>query len=293
MESSQDPCQPVCLPELPLFTMATDNKANWEQSATTVAVQQGLSKSVASVALVRSGSQYDPAAELHLKLVTAVLKLEFIEMSKLIPDMWHEDGHASPDGGEAQRCPPHCPPLTDIMTWLQCYASLAAVLSTRYPDKAPELWAYQSLIIRAARNYERQAWVAYDHQYRREALAKGDLNWSTLDSRLYNEAFMGRARAIAHCQHCLSEALGSVNCPSNPNPSSYQPLVEVGNAPGTLLGAGSRQEICKCFNKGRCRFLHSKYLHICKECFHPHLWITCRNNSQAIQRKRRRLCSPR
>ena len=49
----------------------------------------------------------------------------------------------------------------DIVIWLQCYAHMAVVLSTRYTDKALE----QSLIIRAARNYERQAWVAYNHQY--------------------------------------------------------------------------------------------------------------------------------
>ena len=66
---------------------------------------------------------------------------------------------------------PRRPPVTDIMTWLQCYTRLAVVLSTRYPNKVQELWAYQSLIIRAARNYEGQAWVAYDRQYQREALA--------------------------------------------------------------------------------------------------------------------------
>lgn len=34
---------------------------------------------------------------------------------------------------------PVIPPVTDIMTWLQCYACIAVVLSTRYPNKALEL----------------------------------------------------------------------------------------------------------------------------------------------------------
>ena len=73
---------------------------------------------------------------------------------------------------------------TNIMTWLECFERMAAVLSTRYPDRAPELWAYQACILRAAKNYEGVAWVAYDRQYRREAAARKDLNWSVLNSRL-------------------------------------------------------------------------------------------------------------
>lgn len=65
---------------------------------------------------------------------------------------------------------------------------MAAVLCTRFPEKAPELRAYQATIIRAERNYEGKMWVTYD---RRQALAKKDLNWSVTDPRLYNEAFTG------------------------------------------------------------------------------------------------------
>ena len=91
--------------------------------------------------------------QLHLppKVVTRILKLEFIEMSELISGTWNEDGHASLTGGEAQKHLPRCPPVTDIMTWLQCYALLAVVLLTRYTKKALELWAYQSLSIREAK----------------------------------------------------------------------------------------------------------------------------------------------
>jgi hypothetical protein len=42
-------------------------------------------------------------------------------------------------------------------------------------------------------------------QYRRQALERQDLNWSVIDSRLYNEAFTGRARPIARCTYCLQD----------------------------------------------------------------------------------------
>ena len=46
---------------------------------------------------------------------------------------------------------------------------MAAVIATRFPHKAPELFAYQATIVRAERNYEAGRWVAYDRQFRREA----------------------------------------------------------------------------------------------------------------------------
>ena len=282
---------PGCLPELPIFSMAADGQSSRNRPHTTIVTEQpGVPGTSVSTPLAVPGSRYDPTAALPPKLVTRILNLEFIEMAELIPDAWHEDAHASPDRGEAQRRRPRRSPVTDIMTWLQCFARMAAVLATKYPDKAPEMCAYQSVIVRAARNYEGQAWVAYDRQFRREALARRDLNWSMLDLRLYIEAFTGRARAIARCSHCLSEAHGTTSCPANP----YQPLSEVANlagSPGPRPAAGSRQEICRSFNEGRCRFLHCKYLHICKDCYHPHPWIACQNNPLAIHRKRPR--SPR
>ena len=61
---------------------------------------------------------------------------------------------------------------------------------------SPKLWAYQATIILAERNYEGKWWVTYDRQYRRQSLARKDLNWSVTDPCLYNEAFTGRALSL-------------------------------------------------------------------------------------------------
>ena len=68
---------------------------------------------------------------------------------------------------------------------------MAAIMMTRFPLKAPELFAYQALIVRAQRNYEGEHWVMYDWQFRREALARQDLNWSVPDSRRPSQAGPG------------------------------------------------------------------------------------------------------
>ena len=94
-------------------------------------------------------------------------------------------------------------------------AGLSFVVET--PHQSAEMWVYQSAIIRAARNFKGTAWVAYDHQYRREALARKDLNWSVVNSRLYSEAFTSRSKVIPRCRYCLSETHDLRACPSNPD----------------------------------------------------------------------------
>lgn len=159
---------------------------------------------------------YNPAASLSPRIVKKILALEFVEMDELRGDIWSDDSPMADPQANPRRSTK--PPVNTIRTWLECFGRMAAVLTARYPEKAPELWAYQSTIVKSAHNYEGANWVAYDRQYRRDMLARKDLNWSTPNVRLYNEAFTGRARTIPSYPHCLSEDHGSANCPHNPNP---------------------------------------------------------------------------
>ena len=64
---------------------------------------------------------------------------------------------------------------------------MAALLSTRFPLKAPELFAYLAAVVRDERNYESGRWVAY---------ASRSLDWSVPDPRLYSEAWQGPSLAV-------------------------------------------------------------------------------------------------
>ena len=103
---------------------------------------------------------YNPTAVLPQRVVKKILDLEFVEMAELTTDAWQDDLSSEPPNL------PHRPtrraPVTDISVWLECYFRMAAIIVTRFPEKAPELWAYQATILRAAQNYEGTAWVAYD-----------------------------------------------------------------------------------------------------------------------------------
>eukprot|EP00731_Ephydatia_muelleri_P038276 Em0703g1a len=105
---------------------------------------------------------YDPIAGLPARPVKRILKFEFVEMADMLPDAWQEESQSGTDGNPMVRRLVRRAPLTEITLWLEGFAQLASVLTTTHPTKSAELWAYQSAIIRAARNFEGTAWVAYD-----------------------------------------------------------------------------------------------------------------------------------
>ena len=215
------------------------------------------------------------------KVVRKILDLEFVEMAELKTDIWMDDQPPT-DVAQPARRPTGRPLITDIRIWLECYSRLASVLCTRFPEKAAELWAYQATITRAAHNYEGANWVAYDRQYRREMLAKKDLNWSQPNTRLYNEAFTGRAKNIPRCPHCLGEDHAAPSCPHNPNPPMVgwipdpRQFSALQGQPKTLT---SSREVCRNYNENRCRFARCRYLHTCQLCSGPHPMMLCPRNT--------------
>ena len=116
--------------------------------------------------------------------------------------------------------------------------------------------------------------VAYDRQYRREALARNYLNWSVVNSRLYSEALTGRAKVIPQCRYCLSETYDVRACLSNPDI-----LDQVHRPASPHSHFAAKDTICRNFNDGRCRHDCCKYQHMCRECLGPHPWLSCLKNT--------------
>ena len=237
-----------------------------------------------AVALSRPGP-YNPAAALSPKLVKRILDLEFVEMAELTTDTWEEPSPS--DSSSAIRRPSRRVPVTDINIWLECFARMAAVLCTRFPEKAPELWAYQSTIVRAAKNFEGAIWVAYDRQFRKEALGTKSLDWSVSNHRLYSDAFTGRAKAVVRCQHCLSDTHSSQQCPANPNPIPVLYMPDTSRyyhntvvPPSWYMPPSPTKNpmVCRNYNDNRCTYPKCHYIHQCLDCGHPHPYALCPRN---------------
>lgn len=224
---------------------------------------------------------YSPMASLPTKTVKRILNLEFLEMSEVTGD--------DLSVGTSGRPPPPRLPITDISQWVQRYSTMAAIIASRFPHKAAELFAYQAQIVRAARNYEGDRWVAYDRQFRREALTRKDLDWSVMNHRLYNEAFTGWARSIARCTICLQDDHKADQCPRNPNHSLLGWLQEAAMIPSSRPRPTSsfaartaqpynthNREVCKRYNRGRCPDQgRCRYRHACLDCQGDHPYSQC------------------
>jgi len=87
------------------------------------------------------------------KLAQKIIRLEFVEMRELMPEMWM--GEEEETSRNILTWPRRkVGPVTDILQWLSCSAAMVAVLSRAYPQMVPEFMAYQATIIKCCRDFE-------------------------------------------------------------------------------------------------------------------------------------------
>ena len=167
---------PTQLPTIPTFNPTGGTTSGLDVLAS-AALQQSTVEGLHPTVPAEGGTSrqslhnrgpYNPAATLPPKVVKKILALEYVEMVELRADIWPDDTN-SIEGRPNPRCPAK-PPITNILSWLDCYARMAAVLALQFPEKSAELWAYQTTILHAAHTYEEANWVTYDRLYRREML---------------------------------------------------------------------------------------------------------------------------
>ena len=108
------------------------------------------------------------------KLAQKILRLEFVEMRELMPEMWLQEEESGKNTLVwSKRC---SAPVTDILQWLQCYAAMVGVLARAYPTMVLEFMSYQATFIKCARDFDGLAWAQYDRAgYRRQVAQTKDL----------------------------------------------------------------------------------------------------------------------
>ena len=214
------------------------------------------------------------------KLMKRIVDKQYIDMWELLPETWVLETESSCCHSKR----PRRAMVADINVWTECYATLAAILSAAYPEKAPHLFAYLRTITKASRTFDNTAWASYDMAYRRQAANRGSLDWGYVDPALYNEAFAGRAKLLSRCRYCLADTHNSTECPSAPA-GSPTGTTEAGPAPHrrTAGGTSSRDrsasvEICRLYNAvggSRCRYQQCRYAHLCMKCKGSHPSAEC------------------
>ena len=89
------------------------------------------------------------------KLAERIARWEFTEMTELLPEFWSplNPGEASPNPATIQGGTRRKRAVTDIATWLQCFATYTSVMSTSHPKAVPELLAYLLFILQASQDF--------------------------------------------------------------------------------------------------------------------------------------------
>ena len=222
------------------------------------------------------------------KLIKRILELEYVDVAELIPDMWRFQDEQETKCCHQPRLTSRRGQVTDILLWVECYAAMVAVLTSRYPDKGPELMAYLRTIVHAQCTFSGEGWVMYDTCYRRQAAVLKTLNWSQIDFNRYNEIFTGRAKPLARCRYCMSENHRSHEC-------RYAPMTDYPSI-SQHRDRASNSHICKLFNnpKGNlCRYKPCRYAHVCGDpsCRGQHPQTDC-PHTRTSPRRRPRSRSP-
>jgi hypothetical protein len=169
-----------------------------------VALPQSLTPSGGS-----NPSSYPPSSwgipAISPKVLKKIWEADFVDMTELLPGSWHSEEMDPLSKSLSGR-----PSVTEISVWMECFATLAALVSYRFPGKPLQLFAYCRTM--ASRNYDGLAWVAYDNAFWRQAATSRSYEWGSVDSVLYNEAFTGRARIKTRCHHCLLDTHTAEEC---------------------------------------------------------------------------------
>ena len=106
------------------------------------------------------------------KLTNKILMKEYIDIWELLPETWPLET----EGSCCHSKRPRRSLVTDINVWTECFATMAAILTSAFPSKAPHFFAYLRTITKASRTFENTAWASYDMAYRRQVANRGSLD---------------------------------------------------------------------------------------------------------------------
>ena len=237
------------------------------------------------------------------RLVSRIQKWEFIDMAELLPEALVSARTVNQSTAALVH---RKRPVTDILTWVQCFGVYVGILAKQFPDSVPELMSYMITIIKASRNYEGLAWVNYDTLYRRRAAATNCRSWSQINPSLFPLCFTGKGQNSQQCDLCGDTSHRAEDCTivaeSEPDLASRlrtleSRLLTMNQGPGTFQKRANparrrSEEVCNRYNEQQCRFYYCRYRHVCSACGGNHPVVLCRQgkypNTHSPQLERQR-----
>ena len=208
------------------------------------------------------------------RLVSQIQKWEFIDMEELLPEALVKARTVNQSTVVLVHCKQ---PVTDILTWVQCFGVYVGILAKQFPDSEPELMSYMIVIIKVSRDYEGLAWANYDMLYCHRAAATNCRSWSQINLSLFSLCFTGKGQGSQQCDLCGDTSHRAEDCTivmeRDPDLASRlrtleSRLLTMNWGPVTFqkrINPARRrsEEVCNCYNEQQCRFYYCRYCHVC------------------------------
>lgn len=159
-------------------------------------------------------------------------------------------------------------PVTDIITWVQCFSRYTAAMAQSFPDCTPGFMSHMITVLKAYTEVEEPAWWEYDEAFREKMASTGNRSWKGMDVSLYQELCGSRPRRKVPMSSTDSKATGKATL-------------------GKRTGDGKRKpHMCWLFNKGECSYgARCKFPHLCELCqgSHPKRHCPSKGTPKAIR----------
>ena len=207
------------------------------------------------------------------KTVSQILAGKFIDLGDLLSANISEKEPESQVyfGGQLVVTPSakkHRRKIDDIVSWSEAFSIFTLILTSYFPHRWKDLTCYKLLILQTHRHFSGRVWRSYDIAFRQHAAATKLVDWSSMNSELFNFNAAGAALRPG--------ATGA--SPDVPEPS----------------GAPSSQIICRSWNRSRCssQYNYCRYAHRCSICAGPHRSSECSVRKESVPRDDRKRPSP-
>ena len=109
--------------------------------------------------------------------------------------------------------------IPDILSWVQAFSLYAAVVASRHPHKARELWAYQAIIVGEAQRCGGRGFVAYDSLFCQQMVSFETVDFSKINQSLYATTFWAQRERGRFCQICTLSDHAQDECALHPGRS--------------------------------------------------------------------------
>ena len=226
------------------------------------------------------------------KLVKKILRGDFVDMADLLKDNLEAERRRYSQERESGRAsygqtPYYRREVPDMLSWLNCFSLYAAVITSKYPHKTRELWAYQAMMVSEQRRCGGRGWLLYDSGFRQQLSSVEAADFSKINQSLYTTTFLAYGGRGLYCPHCLASDHAQEDCALHP-----QRAVPVVRFKET--GCGMREDwrgrtpeprrkrprkgACFAWNDDRCTLLNCRFEHVCSKCSGDHRRSQCRSN---------------